>query len=142
MGTASGKDNSVLIGEIKSSLKKAEGVVTKQKRANSGTLITSFTFSAFATLVAGVTSAAGPVIGSGIEAWRAACILAAVLSFASTIITGVSQQLKLNDKLLEASQCVAKLRALNVGITVGSRPWEDATKEYEEIARTYPQLIS
>jgi len=105
-------------------------------------LITSFSFSAIATLVAGITSAAGPVIGSGIEGWRAACIAAAVLSFASTLITGISQQLRLGDRLLEGSQCAAKLKALDIGITVGSRPWEDVTREYEEIAISYPELMS
>lgn len=135
-------DKTALTALVKSSLKNAEKVVTKQKRTNSGTLITSFTFSAIATLVAGITSAAGPVIGSGIEGWRAACILAAALSFASTIITGLSQQLKINDKLEEASLCAAKLRALDIGLTVGSRPWDLATREYEEIVKTYPQLIS
>ncbi len=141
MGTENGQNKTALTNEIKSSLKKAEKVVSKQKKTNTGTLITSFTFSATATLVAGITSAAGPVIGSGIEAWRAACILAAALSFGSTLITGISQQLKLSDRLEEASLCAAKLRALDIGLTVGSRDWDDAAREYEEIAKTYPQLI-
>jgi hypothetical protein len=142
MDTEIGQDKTALAHQIKSTLKKAEKVVSKQKRANTSTLIASFTLSAIATLVAGITSAAGPVIGSGIEGWRAACILAAVLSFVSTIITGISQQLKLSDQLVEASQCVAKLRALDIGITVGSRSWDVATREFEEIVITHPQLIS
>ena len=133
-------DKTALTAMVKSSLKKAETVVKNQKRANSGVLITSFTFSAIATLVAGITSAAGPVIGSGIEGWRAACILAAFLSFASTLITGVSQQLRINDKLEEASLCAAKLRALDIGLAIGSRPWELATREFEEIVTAYPQV--
>jgi hypothetical protein len=142
MGIENKKDKTGLIKQVKSSLNKAEKAVSKHKRANTTTLVTSFTFSAIATLVAGITSAAGPVIGSGIEGWRAACIVAAILSFASTIITGISQQLKLSDRLLEGSQCVAKLRTLDIGLTIGSRSWDDVIRDYEEIVKTYPQLIS
>ena len=142
MGTEIRQDKTALTKQVKSNLKKIEKVVSKQKRANTSTLITSFTFSGIATLVAGITSAAGPVIGSGIEGWRMACIAAAVLSFASTIITGVSQQLKLNDRLLEGSQCLAKLRALDIGLTLGSRTWDEITSEYEDIVKTYPQLVN
>jgi hypothetical protein len=100
------------------------------------------TFSSASTLVAGITSAAGPVVGSGIEGWRMACIAAAVFGFIATISTGISQQLKMDDQILEGRQCLGKLKALNTSITIGSRPSAEILLEYEEIARSYPKFIN
>ena len=46
------QDKTGLTEQVKSSLKKAEKAVSKQKRANTRSLVTSFTFSGIATLVA------------------------------------------------------------------------------------------
>jgi hypothetical protein len=127
---------------VKSSLAKTEKFISDHKKTHSGFLITSMTFSSASTLVAGITSAAGPVVGSGIEGWRMACIAAAVLGFIATLSTGISQQLKMDDQLLEGRQCLGKLKALDTSITIGSRTRDEIIQEYEGISRNYPKFIS
>jgi ABC-type uncharacterized transport system substrate-binding protein len=136
------QNRDALTQSVKKSLKKAEEIISGRKKTNTGLLVAAMTTSAASTLVAGITAAQGPVIGTGIEGWRVACIIAAVFGFASTVSTGLSQQLKVNDRVAEGNQCASKLRSLDVGITTGSRNWEEIVKEYEEIAKSYPEFIS
>ena len=136
------QDRDALTQRVRASLQKAEKIISGQRKTNTRLVVTGMTSSAASTLVAGITAAQGPIIGEGTEGWRIACIVAAVFGFAATISTGLSQQLKINDRLLECTQCVGKLRSLDVVITTGSRSWEEIVKEYEEIARSFPEFIS
>jgi len=142
MSKPEGQDLKAVSKSIKSSLVKTEKAVSSHRRKNKSLLIASMTFSGASTLVAGITSAGGPIIGSGIEGWRLACIVAAVLGFISTISTGVSQQLETSDHLLEGTLCLGKLKSLDMSITIGSRTREEIIKEYEQIAESYPKFIS
>jgi hypothetical protein len=135
-------DQKTIMDKIQINLKKTDKVIKKKKKTNTSLLITGMTTSAASTLVAGITSAGGPIIGSGIEGWRLACITAAVLSFIATISTGVSQQLKENDSLSEASICLSQLRALDLSITTGTKTWEEILQEYQKIASLYPEFIT
>lgn len=101
------------IGEIiKSNLLKTQSFVTSRKKVHSGLLIASMVFSGVSTLVAGITSAGGPIIGSGIEGWRLACIIAAIFGFSATISTGVIQQLDSTDRLSEGKACLSNSNRL------------------------------
>ena len=142
MSNGSSLDSDAVAKSVKASLQKAEGIISGRRKANTSLLVTGMTTSAASTFVAGITAAQGPLIGEGIEGWRIACIIAAVFAFAATISTGLSQQLKINDRILEGTQCVGKLKSLDVAITTGSRSWEEITKEYEGIAKIYPEFIS
>jgi hypothetical protein len=142
MSNGSSQDSNAVAMSVKASLQKAEGIISGRRKANTSLLVTGMTTSAASTLVAGITAAQGPLIGSGIEGWRVSCIIAAIFACAATISTGLSQQLKINDRILEGTQCVGKLKSLDVAITTGSRGLEEISKEYEEIAKTYPEFIS
>lgn len=142
MASESVQDRKLITKNIKSSLQKAQNFVSGRKRTNSRLLAASMFFSGASTLVAGITSAGGPIIGSGIEGWRLACIAAAVFGFSSTISTGVIQQLESTDRLSRGKECLRKLRALELGVTTGKKKWDEVIKEYEEIALNYPEMIS
>jgi len=142
MSNGSSHDSNALAKSVKASLRKTEGIISGRRKANTSLLVTGMTTSAASTFVAGITAAQGPLIGVGIEGWRVSCIIAAVFAFAATISTGLSQQLKINDRIAEGTQCVGKLKSLDVAITTGSRSLEEITKEYEEIATIYPEFIS
>lgn len=142
MSKDSTQNQNAITQSVKKSLKKAEEIISGRKKTNTGLLVAGMTTSAASTLVAGITAAQGPVIGTGTEGWRITCIIAAIFGFAATVSTGLSQQLKINDRVAEGTQCVSKLRSLDVGITTGSKNWEEIVKDYEEIARTYPEFIS
>ena len=130
-----------LAENVKASLRKAEGIVSGYQKNNTWMVVTTIVSSAGATMVAGITAAAGPLAGGGIEGWRAACIIAAVFGLVSTVSTGLSQQLKISDRLLEGRQGLSKLRQLDVAITTGRIGVEEVAKEYEGIAQAYPDLI-
>jgi hypothetical protein len=130
-----------LVQEIKSSLTKAEKTLSKQKRVNTTLLIAGMMSSAAATLVAGITAASGPVIGTGTEGWRVACIIAAIFGFGATVSNGLGQQLKVNEGLIECSHCVNQLRSLNLGITSGLINGPDIAQEYQAIASSFPDYI-
>ena len=142
MSTELGQNRELITRSIKSSLLQAQKFVNGRQKTNSRLMVASMAFSGASTLVAGITSAGGPIIGSGIEGWRLACIVAAVFGFSSTISTGVIQQLESRDRLSEGKECLIKLRALDLGITTGRKNWEEIIKEYEELAINYPELIS
>ena len=142
MSQDSAQNRDAITQSVKKSLKKAEEIITRRKKTNTGLLVTGMTASAASTLIAGITAAQGPIIGTGTEGWRLACIIAAIFGFASTVSTGLSQQLKVNDRVAEGNQCVGELRSLDVGITTGSKSWEEIIKKYEEIAKSFPEFIS
>ena len=142
MAAESGQDRKLITENIKSSLLKAQKFVTNRKKTNTRLLVASMAFSGASTLVAGITSAGGPIIGSGIEGWRLACIVAAVFGLTSTISTGAFQQLESTDRLSNGKECLSKLRSLDLGITTGKKNWEEIINEYEDLAITYPELIS
>jgi hypothetical protein len=142
MSKESTPDRNALARRVEASLQKAEGIVSGLRKANTRLLVAGMASSAAATLVAGITAAQGPVVGTGIEGWRVACIVAAVFAAASTASTGLNQQLKISDRLAKGTQCVGRLKSLDIVIATDSRGWEEIVKEYEEIAKTYPELIS
>ena len=142
MSSESGQDRDLITGSIKSSLLKVQKFVSSRQKTNSRLMVASMAFSGASTLVAGITSAGGPIVGSGIEGWRLACIVAAVFGFSSTISTGIIQQLDSTDRLSEGKECINKLRSLDLGITTGSKNWGEVIKEYEELAISFPELIS
>jgi len=142
MASESNKSHEILTERLRSSLKKADQMVKGRKKVNKGLLITGMTTSSAATLIAGITAAQGPIIGSGTEGWRLACIIAAVFGFASTISSGINQQLDTSDLIVEGTQCVKKLRSLELGITTGTKKWEEVNREYEDIVNDYPEFIS
>ena len=142
MNTRSGSDNLKISKEIKSNLQRTQKYVTSRKRTNSRLLVASIALSGASTLVAGITSAGGPIIGSGIEGWRLACIAAAVLGFSSTISTGVIQQRESTDHLARGKECLRKLKSLDLGITTGKKDWDEIRIEFEELGINYPDLIS
>jgi len=127
---------------IEASLRKAEGMVAGFRKTNNRILITAIVCSGASTLVAGLAAAFGPAADIGTDGWRTACIFAAVFGFISTVSTGISQQLKISDRLSEGKQCVGKLRYLNVAITTGGSNWEEIRKEYEETVKSFPDFIN
>ncbi len=141
MSQKTGPDHGALTRRVKDSLEQAEKRVSNLRENNTRLIMTGIASSAGSTLVAGVTAATGPLVGTGDAGWRLACIVAAVFAFVATVSTGLKQQLKFSDRLAKGAQCVGKLRALDVTITTGDQNWQEIADEYKEIAKTYPEFI-
>ena len=86
------QDRTALTERVKASINKAAGLVAGFRKTNTRLLTATIFSSAASSLVAGITAAAGPVVGEGTEGWRVACIIAAVFGFISTVATGIGQQ--------------------------------------------------
>ena len=132
----------VLHQRIADSLHKAENRVVGLRKTHTLFIIGGLVSSALATLVAGGTVLQGPLVGAGIPGWRIACTVAAILSFISTLSVGIEQQLKFGAHLLQGQLCVARLRAIEGALALGSRAWEEISKDYEEILKGNAEVLS
>jgi hypothetical protein len=135
------QNHDALARRVRQSLEKAERYASRVKRTNTRLLVFGVFNSGVSTLVTGVTAAQGPVVGEGIPGWRMACIVGAVFGFATTVSMGLNQQLKLSERLSRANQCLGRLKFLDVAMDTGSRTWAEISEEYEEILRTYPDIV-
>jgi hypothetical protein len=142
MAEAPLQDRDAFARIVKDRLRKAEQHTASLRNRNHGLLMTSIVSSAATTLVAGGTAAVGPMLEIGDNGWRLACIVAAALAFVSTLTMTLNQQLKMGDRLSQGYQCVSRLRLLDVNIAVGGHSWEEISREYGDIARTYPELFA
>ncbi|MFN2285072.1 MAG: hypothetical protein ACK2UQ_11670 [Anaerolineae bacterium] len=138
---ASTQDREGFKSRVKDNLQKAKTLTANLRKSNSRLLVSSIVTSGASALVAGITAAQGPIVGEGIPGWRIACTVAAVLAFAAAVCTGLVQQLKISERLAEGNQCFGRLNALDVAMVMGNRNWEELTKEYEEIVKTYPEFV-
>jgi hypothetical protein len=131
----------IIENRVKASLAENEKLAKRLHRTNAGLLIAGVVSSASSTLVAGVTAAGGPVVGSGTPGWRLACTIAAVLSFGATVAIGVNQRLKIGERLAESRHCAGRLRAMEIAMATGSRDWHNIAEEYEELMTAYPDFV-
>ena len=97
--------------------------------------------SGLATLVAGVTAANGPVVGSGTPGWRLACAVAAVLSLLGGVCAGLKEQLQVGERAAKAMECLGRLGALEASVLTGIRGQGEIAAEYESILKTYPDVL-
>ena len=130
-----------LAGRVKTSLYNAEQKVTGYQKTHRRLMTTTVFSSAVTTLVAGVTAAVGQAAQIGTDGWRLACIIAAIFGFISTVSTGFTQQLGTSDRLAEGKHCVAQLKFLEIAISTQSKSWAELAREFEDIAKAYPEYI-
>jgi hypothetical protein len=135
------ENRDIAIEKIKNSLQTVERRAAGLRRTHTSLLMTSMFGSAITTLIAGITAAAGPVVGTGIPGWRLACSLAAIFGFVTTVAAGMNQQLRLGDQLSTANQLLGRLRFLDVAAAMGTRSWEEITTEYAEIVKGAPEIL-
>jgi hypothetical protein len=141
MAMDSTQDHTAIAKMVSDSLQKARGHVSGLRKTNTRLMSANIVCSASATLVAGLTAATGPIVGAGPEGWRTSCIVAAILAFISTVSIGFIQQLKFEERLMMGTQCVGRLRELDLSIATGSQSWEEITREYSDIVKSFPEQI-
>ena len=141
MAMDSTQDHSAIAKLVSTSLQKAHSHVSGLRKTNTRLMGANIVCSASATLVAGLTAATGPIVGTGPEGWRTSCIVAAILAFISTVTIGFIQQLKFEERLMVGNQCVGRLRELDVSIATGRQSWEEITREYSDIVKSFPEQI-
>jgi hypothetical protein len=141
MSQPSPQERQAFVQRVQSNLGRVSVRVSSLRRASSGLQLTSILTSGAGTFVTGFTAASGPAIGAGIEGWRLACMVGAVLGFFATVSTALFQQLKTGDRLAQAQLCAARLRLLEIE-AARQGDWSAVTKEYAEIVKSYPDLLA
>jgi hypothetical protein len=111
------------------------------RKLNTALIITTLVSSGLTTVLTGVTAARGPVIASGVAGWQLACAIAAVLSFVGALCTGIAQQMRVGERLAKTLECLGRLKALDASVLAGSRADSEIAAEYENILRSYGEVL-
>jgi len=145
-----GKETQVHVGfvnSVKASLETAKNKTAGVRKTDAQLFIANVVSPAAATLLAGITAAIGgnqifqqAAAQTNDGGWRLACILVAIFGFIATV-SGVFKK-QFEDRLARGNQCVGRLLALDLAIKTGSSEWEQAAKEYGEIVKTFPEIVS
>lgn len=141
------QDHAAFTQSVKPSLTSAREKVARIRRTNTQLFVTNVISPAAATLIASLAALiGGNTMFSGAAAQTEdggrilACGLVAVFGFIATV-SGVFKK-QFDDKLTLGNQCVGRLLALDLAITSGNTGWEEATKEYGEVLKAFPEFIS
>lgn len=79
-----------VIQRIRASLSQADAYTRRQQRLNSTLTLATTVGSALTAFITALTAAQGPTVIPGILDWQGACTIGAVLSFITTVCSGLS----------------------------------------------------
>ncbi len=143
----SAQERELFAQSVKAGLHKAQERAAGFRKTDTLLFVTSVVSPAAATLVAALTALIGgnnifPQAAAQVDdgGWKLACALVAVLAFIATVSSMFKKQA--DDRLSQGNLCAGRLTALDAAIAVSSHTWEEVTKEYEDIVRAYPDLVS
>lgn len=142
-----GRDHAELTQSVKSSLASVREKVARFRRTEAQLFVANVVSPAAATLIAALAALIGgntmfsqAAQQSEDGGWILACGLVAILGFIATVSSVFKKQFE--DRLSTGNQCVGRLLALDLAIASGNTQWEEATREYGDILKTYPELVS
>ena len=132
---------------VKASLHKAQERAMGFRKTDTFLFVTSVVSPAMATLVAALTALiGGNTIFPGAAAqvddggWKLACALVPVLAFIATVSSVFKKQA--DERVVQGNLCAGRLTALDAAVALSSHSWQQMTKEYEDIVKAYPDLVS
>lgn len=141
------QDRAGLAASVKASLSTAKNRAAGFRKIDSQLFIANVVSPAAATLLAAVTAAVGGdnlFAQAAVQAegggWRLACILVAIFSFIGTVSGMFKKQFE--ERLARGNQCVGRLLSLDLSLTAGSGSFEEAAKEYGEIAKAFSEFVA
>jgi hypothetical protein len=141
------QDHAGFVTSVKASLSVAKNKTAGIRRTDSQLFMANVVSPAAATLLAAFTAAIGgnqifqqAAAQANDGGWKLACILVAIFSFIGTVSGLFKKQFE--DRLTQGNQCVGRLLNLDLVITTGNGSWEDASREYGEIVKTFPEFVS
>ncbi len=144
---ASAQERELFAQSVKASLNRARGRATAFRKTDTVLFVTSVVTPAAATLVAALTALIGgntifPQAAAQVDdgGWKLACALVAVLAFIATVSSVFKKQAE--ERLSQGNLCAGRLTALDAAFAISSHSWEEMTREYEEIVKAYPDLVS
>ncbi len=143
----SAQDRELFAQSVKASLHKARERAMGFRKADTLLFVTSVVTPAGATLVSALTALIGgntifPQAAALVDdgGWKLACGFVAILAFTATVTSMFKKQA--DERLSQGNLCAGRLTALDAAIAISSHSWEEMTKEYEDIVKAYPDLVS
>jgi hypothetical protein len=128
--------DTIQIPAIDASRRRAEAQLSLARRANTRAVLVALLASSLSAFAAGMPAALGqPMVGT----WRFTCMIAAAFAAIAAVTTGLQAQLRYADRLAAATECVGRLRALEVQASVGTLSREELAREVSEIVARYPE---
>jgi len=140
MGSSVDSAGSPQLQWIKTGLKAAETHVRRLRKADTWAIVVGTGASSMAAFIAGVTAVQQRPLVTG--TWASTCAVAAGLSLAAALSTGLHKGLGISDRLTKASACTGKLRALDIAATMGGRAPPNLARECEQVAAEYPDFLT
>ena len=123
--------------QIQQSLQKAETHKQQLKSTDRRYTIINLVLGAIATFIAGESAIADkPLVGS----WRLTTTIASVCTLGATVAAGVHKQSASAERLLEASECAAKLKALKVDTISENYELDTVSGEYRRIIAEFSRV--
>ena len=122
---------------VEEDLRRVEGRVRAYRRQNTYLIVGGLIASTLATLLAGGTAAAGPVIAAQAGGWRLICTIVAMASGSAAIVTGLHDRLKIGDHLANAMACAAQLSALKFSLQLGDADAKNGQEYYKSVIEKY-----
>lgn len=104
MGPAAEDVRTFLAARIPEQLRRVEQKAVRLRRVHLRVQSANLVLTALATLLAGLTAAAGPLAGQGPPAWRWSCAMIAVVTATAGVLAGFHQRLQLPDQLARRSR--------------------------------------
>ena len=133
---------SYLATRIQDNLRRVEVRAARLRRVNVRVQSANLILTTLATLLAGLTAAAGPLVGEGPPAWRWTCGAIAVVTAAAGLTAGFHQRFQLPDQLARVLSCAGRLRSLELGLQLARLSPQEASHEYEQLIASYPEDLS
>jgi hypothetical protein len=141
------QERELLAQSVKASLHKAQERAIGFRKMATFLFVTSVVAPAAATLVAALTALIGgnnifPQAAAQVDdgGWKLACALVAILAFIATVSSMFKKQA--DEQLSQGNRCAGRLTALDAAVAISSHSWEEMTREYEDIVKAYPDLVS
>ncbi|HVO73482.1 MAG TPA: hypothetical protein VMT35_05635 [Ignavibacteriaceae bacterium] len=135
------KERNIIREKIKESLLKVNTQAARLRSSNFRLITVSLCASAFATLLAGLTAALGPLAGQGAPAWKITCGAVAGFTALAGLMTGLHQKLGISDRLAKSFACAGRLNSLEISLSISKKDPVSIAKEYEELIGSYPELL-
>ncbi|MGB3292528.1 MAG: hypothetical protein WBB01_05955 [Phormidesmis sp.] len=128
-----------IVQNIAKSLEHSINVVNRVDRLNTALFFTSILSAATTTMITTLAATQGPIIGTGAPGWKLSCSIAAAFGLLATLAEGF--KVRTNDQMTRSRLCIERLKLLDMSIRYSQRPVAEIDREFDEIARIYPEAL-
>ncbi len=127
---------------ISESLAYVGGRAARLQRVDAVLQTTTLISGALSTLLAGLSAALGTsLLGVDVPGWRLTCAVAALLTFAGTVASGLKQQLHVAELLEKARAYTGRLSALQIALEVGDTAGAEIARQYADLVAEYQSVL-